>query len=240
MRYTVLETEYASRAALRKEWRGRCAKYSKDGEDVSEVDRRWFVSAAYASGTHRRYLCGDSIEACLLTTKVLTDRVGRCFRGGKRKLSRRMRDQRCIFFAHVDRPDEVRAVPGTLGETPRAREKTKVTAWMRKSIQEQINDYRQKRKVQSHLHASGDHLPYNCDICGCCCRNRENHVDHGVGEHSFKAILKDFEADVIGREIGATDIAGRQAGRLRTKWQKFHGERARLSLTCRKCNLQNK
>jgi hypothetical protein len=69
------------------------------------------------------------------------------------------------------------------------------------------------------------------------CRGKENHIDHGTGEQSFKAILKNFQTDCLLRPVTAKDG---DTPSIRSKWEKYHKQMARLSLTCKACNLANK
>ena len=64
----------------------------------------------------------------------------------------------------------------------------------------------------------------------------ENHIDHGVGERSFKAIVRRFETDVLDSSMTSNLCTAA----LRLKWQAFHRKLASLSLTCKACNLTNK
>ena len=57
----------------------------------------------------------------------------------------------------------------------------------------QIRLYVTKRKYFANLRNTTSYKPYTCALCGKGCRNKENHVDHGTGEHSFKEIVKRFE-----------------------------------------------
>ena len=247
-RYLVVGTEYGSKTALQREWRNRYNKYinTKFPAKVSEIDRKWFVSAAHASGTHRKFLfsknSSEDLSSCLLQTDVFIDKVARSFGPGKHKVSKHMKKQSCVFFASRSDKKQCRVVSNNLGDTQLSRNKFEITGWMRQAIQSQIDQYRRSRKLQSSLLSATNHKPYNCDICKCNCKGKENHIDHGTGNQSFKEIMRAFEHDVIGRPLEITDLTTNKSSeaKIRVKWKKFHKKFARLSLTCKKCNLTNK
>jgi hypothetical protein len=245
--YTVCGDEYSSKAALQREWRERCRRYNRPGRiAASEEDSVWFITAAFVSGTHRKFLFeGDKndIVKCLKTTKVHIDQAGAAFGPGGLstrfvvKGSKFMRRSRCVFFVSVSEPTKLRTVPSNLGDSVVQQKKLATLGWLRQAIQGQIDTYRGKRKMQASLLESNNHKPYNCEICKRSCRNRENHIDHGNGDNSFKAILKRFQTECLLRPVTADDGEDKA---IRSRWQKYHHRNARLSLTCKACNLANK
>jgi len=258
--YTVDGQQY-SKTGLQKEWRTRCNKYgapakpeltqrrahdrSRSRVDVTQPDKNWFIEAAYVSVTHRGLLFGGtSLKECMSKTDVFVDRVARAFNvNGKVKgrrlpksVNKHMLRQRCLFFESVDEPTHCRSASNTLGNSWKARATLNVLGWLRQAINCQIQSYRKLRKTQAQRTNIQHRKPYNCDLCGKTCRQKESHIDHGVDEFSFKHIVLAFETEVVGRPLTATDLSDD----LRRKWQRYHREHASLSLTCASCNLRNK
>jgi hypothetical protein len=245
--YSVCGEEYASKAALQREWRERCRRYHRPGRaNASNEDTIWFITAAFASGTHRKFLfeCNtDDLSKCLQANKVHIDQAGTSFGPGGLsnrfvvKASKHMRRVRCVFVVSASDPTKMHTVPSNLGDSQGQQKKIATLGWLRQAIQGQIDTYRGKRKMQASLVESTTHRPYNCEICKKSCRRKENHIDHGIGDDSFKAILKRFQTECLLRPVTSEDGEDRA---IRSRWQKYHQRNARLSLTCKTCNLANK
>ncbi len=211
---------------------------------MAESDRQWFIEAAFTvCGAGSKFLFGDTLEACYSSTNVFVDKVARAFnvrgkvaaRRVPKSLSKHMLRQQCVFFQNKSNPKECHSVANTLGDSKKKRATLGVTGWLRQAIDCQIRSYRQKRKIQARL-SGVDYKPYKCDLCNKTCRKKENHVDHGTGEQSFREIANAFETEVVQRPLTPPDLTDD----LRLKWQKFHRNHANLSLTCALCNLTNK
>jgi hypothetical protein len=237
--YTVCDEEYASKAALQREWRDRSRRYSGPGRvSVSQDDSVWFMTAAFVSVTHRKFLFGgeyNDLSKCLTSNTVHVDIVGAS--SARYKVSKYMRQARCVFFVSMADPTRSHTSSSNLGDSQSQKIRLATTGWLRQSVQSQIDAYRRKRKMQASLLESVTHRPYNCDICHKSCRGKENHIDHGTGDKSFKSILKNFQTECLLREVTVEDG---QHQSVRSKWQKYHRQKAQLSLTCKMCNLTNK
>ena len=236
-----------------------CLGHRTKGKDASitwptSKDIEWFVTAAASVQGHVRYLfgavCSDRLFGVDETTRqaelakalehttayVASVPTGM---GTSRKRSRAKHQvHRCVYFRSLTNPEaKPRAVPLTLGESAAAKEKKLTTRWLREKVSDQIRLYVNRRKKAANLNSTKKYMPYSCDICGRSCHSRENHVDHGTGNHSFKNLVKRFEQEVLDRPVTAADGADES---LVVKWKKFHQKHAQLSLTCAQCNLKNK
>lgn len=283
MAYQVAGETYGSKTALQREWRLRVQRYpapsaklrvkrkpnlgdidqpvSVTSVAVSEVDRAWFVAAAFVSATHRSLLFGAvlhsgvthgpgaCLERCQQATAVFVDSAATSFKSGALRFGvralpagvcRHLAARRCVFFRCVGTPNKFRSVSGKVGDDPVKQRKLCVLGWLRQAVQCQIDAYRRSRKTLSADANSAKYEPYRCDLCSKSCRGKENHVDHGTGEHSFKAIVARFQTDVLRRPAEPADCQGAEAKETRSKWRKFHRAAAKLSLTCAACNLRNK
>jgi hypothetical protein len=232
--YNVCGEEHGSKAALQREWRKRTKKYTGPGRmPASKEDSAWFVAAAFASVTHRGLLFQENSVYIDKAAKKQTCRS----KQHKGTPTRHMASVRCVFFASMADPTKSHSVASNLGDTPGQQSKLATLGWLRNAIQGQIDTYRRKRKMQASLAEAKCYRPYNCEICKRTCRGKENHIDHGTGEQSFKAILKNFQTDCLLRPVTAKDG---DTPSIRSKWEKYHKQMARLSLTCKACNLANK
>ena len=239
MRFTVGGEEYGSKAALQREWRERTKRYPGKGRvEVSPEDTVWFIGAAFASGTHLKYLFdgeGGELPRCLAMNTVHVNSAGAAFGPRGKAVSKHIRKARCVFFGSVADPLQCRTVPSNLGDTKGKKQAT--IGWLRQAVQGQIDAYRRSRKLQSSLVGSNKYRAYNCEICKRTCRGKENHIDHGTGDQSFKVIILKFQSDCLLRPVTSEDG---EDSVTRARWQKFHKKLAQLSLTCRPCNLANK
>lgn len=255
----VCGSEYKSKTALQREWRDRCHRYTPPNSKcsrvfVSKVDATWFISAAHASSSHHKMPYREpfkpsesnsamDLKQCLTCTDVFVDTAAASLKPGSAKhKSKHLKRQRCVFFGSKSDLTQFRSVSSNLGDTQASRHKFSINAWLRQAVQGQIDSYRRTRKLQSSLLSSTNHKPYNCDICQRTCRGKENHIDHGTGNQSFRSIVKLFECEKLGRSISVSDCALIRTSKsvFRDEWQKFHKKMAKLSLTCKVCNLTNK
>lgn len=227
------------------------------------TDVEWFVTAAAAVQGHAKYLfgavCSDRLFASDPATRAAelakalehtgayvasvpsgmgTSRKASSFGRGKYGSNKRKSQHRCVYFTSLTNPQaKDRAVPLTLGETEQVKAKKVCTRWLRQTVSSQIRMYVARRKFASNLKCTQKYTPYSCDICGRSCKSKENHVDHGTGPHSFKELVKRFEAEVLQRPCTGADG---DSEFIVHKWQQFHKQHAKLSLTCAQCNLKNK
>lgn len=208
--------------------------------ELSDAQAEWFVKTACLFDKQRSKLYGADPgcpETSLRANRAFIDKASLGFGryGGSKSGAKHMGNMKCVFFADRHDPAKFRAVSSTLGDFDKAKDDARATKdWLRQAIDSQIERFRHDMKC-------GDPERYRCYLC-----NRqlgigvESHVDHGVGEVSFKRLAERFQtAEGLGRAIVAADRKGGGSGAKR-RWQDFHREHCRLTLTCRKCNLKNK
>lgn len=263
---TVCGEVYRSKTALQQAWRERvkrcphkttCLGHKLKGKDAAVCwpdakDVEWFVTAAASVESHVRYLFGAVTKDRLFNEETRAAELAKALShttayvsnvpsgmGTSRKRSKAKHQvHRCVYFRALQHSEaKDRAVPLTLGETPEVKQKKLTTRWLRESVSAQIRKYVRNRKAAAQLSSTKKYKPYSCALCGLGLAHKENHVDHGAGEHSFKHLVKRFETQVLERPVTAADG---QDEHIVHKWQKFHQFHAQLSLTCAKCNLLNK
>ncbi len=227
--YTVGDETYASRTAFAKAWRDKMPKSSMKRTDrvyLADALRQWYIRAAHC--THRRSELGmDSALDSALRWRVFVARGDH-------------RDQRAtvrpmVFF---ERPDGHCRSAGCQPERKAAKtmnHKLRLAKWMREQIKDQMQTYRDcSRLVVSAEFTGSDSVWLKCGRCGRSIKG-ESHVDHGVGEDSFRQIASDFVASV---GATATDEAMFQKVQsMRKEWKAFHLARFKPQLTCARCNL---
>ena len=258
---------YRGKAALQRAWatrsrllsRGICRKLTakQDGglARVSEEDRQWYLKAAWVSdGRIKKMLYprhSTTLEQVLEGTSVLVGRSDFFETNPDAPL------QRCVFFAQetkgatsefeqaLAKSNKVYKVHKSLaGVTPKKGSarvtsmKGKLLLRMRKDIRCQIVKYR--RQVQTG----------GCVKCSLCQRQvvlSESHIDHGTGTQSFSSIAERFvaETDDFMAHSDPQNIAWSKVRLLylrettiQTKWKQYHAQNARLSPTCKQCNLK--
>ena len=152
---------------------------------------------------------------------MFVDRADRAFGGlPVRLVSRYMKRCVCLF---VETPTGPRTLNGRLdmtrGNAPRAS-----TVWMRQAVQRQIDLFRARARRDGA----------RCHICNKSLQGKITHVDHGVGERSFREIARRFSEGKTASDLSSGKTL------IRRQWQRFHKTHARLALACVSCNLTNK
>jgi len=247
MKYTVQGVQFNSKTALQRAWRdkfGGICKYKKTKNsaftkpvlkkrgqiEIEGDDADWFIEAAFKFDKQRARLYPDGVddmEYAKSANNVFIDNASTGFGslfGGR--IPKHMK--KCIFFQDKEVPHKFRTVNSLLKDDDLQRDtKTAAVAWLRQAVQSQIDLFRSRqRKSKSYI----------CALCACDISGQENHVDHGVGIDSFKAIAQRFQDEEIGRPLAIADMKSN----MKKKWRKFHKYNANLSMTCRACNLTNK
>ena len=232
-------TVFKNKTGLRKQWQHLCkthgCKDKKERVYLKGKAREWFVETAFLSDNLRGKLYPrdtTDLQVAKDNTMVFIDRsnLGMGVACKSKIPSRHMGKTRCIFFQNKERKYQFRSVPADLGES-RSNEKNVVVSWLRHQIQPQIDDF---RKSQRSLAKTGG---YVCQLCKKSLGKKENHVDHGAGQHSFKEIVKAFYRYMKKETLSQEDIKDPLVGKA---WRSFHKTWACLSMTCKKCNLSNK
>ena len=208
--------------------------------ELSDAQAEWFVKTACLFDKQRSKLYGANTrcpETSLRANRAFIDKASLGFGkyGGSKSGAKHLGNMKCVFFADRHDPTKFRAVSSTLGDFDKIKDDSRATKdWMRQAIDSQIERFRHDMKC-------GDPERYRCYLC-----NRqlgigiESHVDHGVGETSFKRLAERFQTtECLGRGVVAADRKSGNSGTKR-KWQDFHRKHCCLTLTCRKCNLKNK
>ena len=218
MKYEVQGQQFNSKAALQRAWRERVTNAVVRARArclLSVPESHWFIEAAFHFEKQRARLYPDGVQ--LLDLAKTTNEV---FISKPTNLAKAA--PKCVFFQQVGLRHKCRTVSSMLQDHDTERDtKTTVAAWLRQSIQYQIDSFRSKQKRSK---------PYSCFRCGAELADRENHVDHGTGADSFKEIARRFGTLTLADLKGST----------RTRWRKFHLKNANLTMTCRPCNLTNK
>jgi len=217
---------YRSNTAIRRAWSQRLRRYVPIGRlpqrrRLCPVDADWFRAAARACPSHRDKIPDSD---CVL----YVDRADKAFsRMPPRLVSRHVKKNACVF---VETDAGPRALSGKL-DIRRAESPKCATSWMRQAIQRQIDLFRARE-------SRGD---ARCHLCAKSLKGKLSHVDHGVGEFSFKDIARRFLQKMEGLHGQHASERGASAqNALRRRWQQFHRKHARLSMACVSCNLANK
>ena len=211
---------YTSSTALRRAWSQRLRRYKPKGgsaprrRKVNPQDTSWFLQAARACASHRHKVPDTDAQ-------MYVDRADRAFEGMPARLvSRHVKRCVCVFVETAAGPRALNGKLDLLRETvPRTR-----TAWMRQAVQRQIDVFRAAARRDGP----------RCHLCHKSLQGKMTHVDHGVGEYSFKDIARRFGETRTPAEM----TTGGKA--VRRQWQRFHKKNARLALACVACNLANK
>lgn len=244
MKYTIEGKTYNSKAAVSREWKHRLAACHKEAsvnlfsgmkpaqaKYVNATDSKWFIEAAWQFSKQRSRLYPINglrdLDSALANTSVFIDSASRAF-GKFRGVHSCQRAVKCVFFQNSRVLHQFRTVSSQLGDAdPEKDARTSMIAWLRREIQPQIDTFRKTAKFEANA--------YKCCICERLLGSTENHVDHGTGMHSFKSIVAAFEATMQGK-FAITDMNPKVA----RQWRAFHKTHAKLSMTCRQCNLTNK
>ena len=222
--YTVGDDTYATRTAFAKAWRDKMPKASKKRTDrvyLVDAARQWYIRAAHC--THRRAELGmDGALDVALRWRVFVARGDHC---DPRATLRPM-----VFF---ERPDGQCRSAGCQPERKAPNAALRMSRWMREQVKDQLQAYRDcSSLVVSAEFTGSDSVWLKCGRCGRSIKG-ESHVDHGVGEDSFRQIASDFVSSVK-----TTDEASfQQIQSMRKEWKAFHLARFRPQLTCARCNL---
>ena len=233
-----------NKTTLKRMWQDKCrskgaiSKKCTDKEQrvyLSGGDKEWFIEVAFLSEKMRTKLYpknASDLASAKAGTLVFIDKASRGLGVAcKSKLPmRHMGKQRCIFFQNKHRKYEFSSVPADLGAA-RSCGKATVRAWMRHEVQPQIDAFRRQERA---LACYGDYI---CGICNKPLGKKENHVDHGTGEKSFRGIAEAFEHKILKRQLTVEDTKNPQVGK---QWRRHHKVHADLRMTCKNCNLVNK
>lgn len=257
VKYTVAGEEFTSRTALRKAWQQRVKSATgtvvKSGTVAASGNKRkrvtgkarrimlepsaarWFIEVAFLFGKQRSklYPSGvNDIHTAQATNVVFLDRADLGFGSYSGKKNKHLRGSKCVFFQHATDKFKFRAVSSDLGDVDERKDgRALVIQWLRREIQCQIDNFREKQRA---LIKDGG---YRCAICKTTLGSIESHVDHGVGQESFKELVNRFQEKELKRPLNTTDMRDNS---IANHWKRFHRLHARLSMTCKQCNLTNK
>lgn len=244
--FEIDQVKYSSLSALKAAWSSKCTQLGKrpttDCKSLRHLPKAtadWYVKAAWAVGRglkNKLFMKENTLESALEGTVVAVGPNN--FLKTKRKVSKFKAAHKPVFTIHfVDKSDftNIRCVPKCLCDQAKPKisvnYKTKTMQYLRKLVQDQIDNFRMCKKTSHGL--------VQCQLCAKFVQPRMSHVDHGVDELSFATIAETFCANIHAEHNWTYIYKHLQRNRdSQLLFAKRHREQADLKMTCYKCNLE--
>ena len=240
---TVNDVHYTSNTSLRAAWVARVRRYTGKRtrtiprrRALKPVDAAWFLEVARKCPSHAaRVGFADSADHTLFIdradlafgTGACNSTVGR-LPGG---LNKHLRYHACVFVQQGDGRPRALSNKLDIRSTPPSRTDARlVVAWMRQSVQGQIDEFRVKTRTGAS----------RCHLCDKNLQARPNHVDHGTGVHSFHSLTEAFWQHTGTPMQARVLLTSADLVRMRSRWQRYHRKHAVLKMACVACNLANR